>query len=86
MDRRIFDMMNMYDEPTHQKNYMDMSCDMNSDYCRPTPPEFNNGILTMAFVNMQPLESVYETEKGFNRGSLFSNLDKPLHVYGGYDK
>jgi hypothetical protein len=44
----------------------------------------NNGILTMAFVDMQPLESVYESEKALERGTLFPNIDKPF--FGGGNK
>ncbi len=39
-------------------------------------------ILTMAFVNMQPLTAVYDTDTGFSKGTIFPNLDKPLNVGG----
>ncbi len=39
-------------------------------------------VLTMAFVNMQPLTSVYDTDTGFLKGTIFPNLDKPLKVGG----
>ncbi|MDO4608923.1 MAG: spore coat associated protein CotJA [Clostridia bacterium] len=39
-------------------------------------------ILTMAFVNIQPLTSVYDTDTGFSKGTIFPNLDKPLKVGG----
>lgn len=35
-------------------------------------------VLTMAFVNIQPLDSVYSLSEGFRRGSLFPNIDKPF--------
>lgn len=38
--------------------------------------------LTMAFVNVQPLDSVYDTETGFSNGTIFPNIDKPLRVGG----
>ena len=87
MDRRIFDMMDFYkksNETTNnnQEQYPDRC--FNPDYCVATPRDYNNGILTMAFVDMQPLESVYETEKALERGTLFPNLDKPF--YGGRNK
>lgn len=40
-----------------------------------------NDILTMAFVNMQPLENVYELDDAIKQGTLFPNIDKPF--YGG---
>lgn len=39
-------------------------------------------ILTMAFVNMQPLTAVYDTETGFCNGTIFPNLNKPLRARG----
>jgi len=41
----------------------------------------NGGILTMAFVNMQPLESVYPEKTAFCNGTLFPDLNKPF--FGG---
>ena len=54
---------------------------LNGDFCVLTPKNRNDGILTMAFVDMQPLESVYSMSDAFCRGTLFPNLDKPF--YGG---
>lgn len=56
------------------------SC-INDDYCVSAPRDMNDGILTMAFVDMQPLDSVYPPEKALNSGTLFPNIDKPF--YGG---
>ena len=84
MDRRMFDMMDLYNESTERRsenNNQIPDCFFNPDYCVAAPRDFNNGILTMAFVDMQPLESVYETEKSFQRGTLFPNIDKSF--YGG---
>ncbi len=39
-------------------------------------------ILAMAFVNMQPLTAIYDSETGFAKGTLFPNLNKPLRVRG----
>ncbi len=44
-----------------------------------------DGILTMAFVNMQPFDKVYSPADAFCAGTLFPALDKPLLV-GGYKK
>ena len=54
---------------------------IDTDYCVATPPDMNGAILTMAFVDMQPLESVYPTDAAFSSGTLFPNIDKPF--YGG---
>lgn len=56
------------------------SC-INDDFCLAEPFVKNNGILTMAFVDMQPLESVYPENTAFCNGSLFPNITKPF--YGG---
>ncbi len=52
---------------------------INNDYCVLPPRDKNNGILTMAFVDMQPLESVYPPETAFEYGSLFPNINKPFN-------
>ena len=57
---------------------------INTDYCVDTPVARNGGILTMAFVDMQPLESFYPNEMAFSSGTLFPNIDKPF--YGGMKK
>ena len=82
MDRRIFDMMDFYNRSTENNNNEQNpnSC-FNPDYCVAAPKDYNNGILTMAFVDMQPLESVYESEKALERGTLYPNIDKPF--FGG---
>ena len=41
-----------------------------------------NDVLAMAFVNMQPLDTVYSLSESFRRGTLFPDLDKPLLVGG----
>lgn len=86
MDRRIFDMLEMYGRSgsTSRTDNNPKEC-FNDDYCLKT--DYNDdksGILTMAFVNMQPLDSVYETDDGFPRGTIFPNIDKPL--FGGMKK
>lgn len=56
------------------------SC-INDDFCCAEPMARTGGILTMAFVDMQPLESVYPEAESFCKGSLFPNITKPF--YGG---
>jgi len=51
---------------------------INTDYCTPTPRDKNNGILTMVFIDMQPLESVYSPEAALCNGTLFPNINKPF--------
>ncbi len=59
-------------------NYMDMNFPhLREDYS-------DNKVLAMAFVNIQPLDSVYDTERGFCSGTIFPNLNKPLKVGGTY--
>ena len=48
------------------------------DYLNMCPDMQNNDILTMAFVNMQPLDTIYDAEKGFSKGTIFPNINKPL--------
>ncbi len=57
--------------------------------CTGVPPTAANGetacdgmVLAMAYVLSQPLTSVYEPERGFERGTLFPELDKPLATGG----
>lgn len=84
MDRRMFDFSEMYTaSENHRQNDRDTDIPdcFDDDYCVMTPVNRNNGILTMAFVDMQPLDSVYELNEAFDNGTLFSNLNKPF--YGG---
>ncbi len=71
MDRRIFDMLERYNQANGKTQEYLMNADDNSNF---------DGVLTMAFVNMQPLDTVYETEDGFSKGTIFPNIDKPLGV------
>ena len=41
-----------------------------------------DGVLTMAFINPQPFDSVYGLPDGFERGTLFPDLDKPFLAGG----
>ena len=78
MDRRVFEMLEMYNRANNHTN----NNHVNNDYCIKTDYNANaDGILTMAFVNMQPIDSVYEIDEGFHKGTIFPNIDKPF--YGG---
>ncbi|MBE6808977.1 MAG: spore coat associated protein CotJA [Ruminococcaceae bacterium] len=57
---------------------------INTEFCVDSPKGCNEDVLTMAFINMQPLESVYPNETAFSSGTLFPNIDKPF--YGGMRK
>lgn len=51
---------------------------IDNGFCKEGVTQSTKGVLTMAFVNMQPLESVYSTTDAFKKGTLFPNIDKPL--------
>lgn len=85
MDNRYLGLTEMYREasmnnignkPMYNTKIGMNSC-VNDDYCM-TKPQKTNGILTMAFVNMQPLESVYSPETALCNGTLFPNINKPF--------
>ena len=83
MDSRIYEMLEQYKlkNATASNRPHETEC-LNTDYCIETEFGAKDGnILTMAFVNMQPIETVYDTEKGFCQGTIFPNIDKPF--YGG---
>ena len=42
----------------------------------------DNDVLAMAFVNVQPLSAVYDTETAFTCGTLFPCLNKPFTAGG----
>ena len=88
MERRNYDLTQILRDNIPQDDCVNCSkpngmipeC-IDTDFCVNTPAERNGGILTMAFVDMQPLESIYPNETAFSSGTLFPNLDKPF--YGG---
>ena len=88
MDKRYYEYSEMYNKNRMNTGYTEFKgrdakipdC-INNDYCVREPRYRNDGILTMAFVDMQPLESVYPESTAFCNGSLFPNLNKPF--YGG---
>lgn len=78
MDRRMFDMSEFYRtssamQQEHESDKMSCINTENSGDC--TDP------LTMVFINMQPLDSVYPLNEAYDIGTLFPNLNKPF--YGG---
>lgn len=89
MERRPYDLAQILrdnipcddcNRPSDNNGMDNMYC-LNTDYCVETPPDRNGGVLTMAFVDMQPLDTVYPNDTAFSSGTLFPNLDKPF--YGG---
>lgn len=85
MDKRFTDFYSFYNEldglsrrKTAPSTAQITANSQDGESCTLEPKMMNNGILTMAFVNMQPFESVYSTEDGFTRGTIFPCLDKPL--------
>ncbi len=78
MDKRIFDMLEHYKQINNVENKVNLNDDTNYNFCVET--DYNAAdprVLTMAFINMQTLDNVYETEEGFSKGSIFPNIDKP---------
>ncbi|MBE6810705.1 MAG: spore coat associated protein CotJA [Ruminococcaceae bacterium] len=41
-----------------------------------------NGVLAMAFVNSQKINSVYDVDTGFTCGTIYPCLNKPLSAGG----
>ncbi len=82
MDRKIFD-TNFYNYTAKQEQMADdvvKNC-FNTDFCKESPQKDVSDVLTMAFVNIQPLDYVYTENEAFLNGSLFPNITKPF--YGG---
>lgn len=50
--------------------------------CAPAVPPCEGQVVAMAYVPWQTLETVYEAEDGYVRGTVFPELDKPLMVGG----
>ena len=78
MDRRMFDMSEFYrtDAAVQAEAVKDEQPRMQTESSGDCPDP-----LTMVFINMQPLESVYPLNEAFENGTLFPNLNKPF--YGG---
>ena len=78
MDRRMFDMSEFYRtsgamQQEHESDEMSCINTENSGDCADP--------LTMVFINMQPLDSVYTLSEAYCNGTLFPNLNKPF--FGG---
>ena len=87
MEKRIKDFSEEYSnfENMAYRNRFNSRTEMpeclSGDFCISAPRDRNGGILTMAFVDMQPLDEVYSLNEAFCNGTLFPNLNKPF--YGG---
>lgn len=78
MDRRMFDMSEFY-RMSEAVNSAPMKEECDRMKIKST--EECADPLTMVFINMQPLESVYSLNEAYEAGTLFPNLNKPF--YGG---
>lgn len=58
------------------------SCDRAARQTRTAEEECASMVVAMAYVLSQQLDTVYEPENGFPRGTIFPELDKPLLVGG----
>ena len=87
MDKRYLNLAEMYRESsmnnfnskrTSQAMQVNTPACINTNYCVPSPINKNDGILTMVFIDMQPLDSVYSPEAALCNGTLFPNINKPF--------
>ena len=83
MDRKMFDITDFRNHNNLDDRIPQICFDTNA--CNPPKPRSNDGVLTMAFVNMQPLDYVYDDDQAYINGSLFPNINKPFY-YGGLNK
>lgn len=86
MDRKMFD-INDFRNRVNNDNFENTKPQIcfDTNFCKPQETQSSEGILTMAFVNPQPLDYVYEEGMAFNNGTLFPNINKPFY-YGGNNK
>lgn len=81
MEKRLYELLEMQKISNRNSNNQGPvtvpSC-IDGNYCVSEPRQINGGILTMAFVDSQPLESVYEPEQALKCGTLFPNINKPF--------
>lgn len=83
MDRKMFDMSEFYRETRAVSNLNRMPEQQDCVLCR---GDNNDGrrfddcdcALAMVFINMQPLEEIYDPGTAFRNGTLFENLNKPF--------
>ena len=89
MERRFTNYMDFYNaafnkdtnDSHHNAHSVRVPACINTEYCVASPKNRNDGILTMAFVDMQPLESIFSMNDAFKKGTLFPDLCKPF--FGG---
>ena len=53
-----------------------------TNYRMPRDMATENGVLAMAFVNSQKINSVYDVDTGFMCGTIYPCLNKPLSAGG----
>lgn len=58
------------------------NCGNNETATHSQTDQCDNMVVAMAYVPWQTLNTVYEPENAFPRGTLFPELDKPLMVGG----
>lgn len=84
MDRKMFDFndyRNFIAKDDINPDTKPQIC-FDANVCNTPEPQNTADVLTMAFVNIQPLDYVYDEEMAFKNGSLFPNITKPFY-YGG---
>ncbi|MBQ3546956.1 MAG: spore coat associated protein CotJA [Clostridia bacterium] len=86
MDRKMFDFSDYRNSVTNSNGNVDAKPQIcfDTNPCNPPQTQPTQDVLTMAFVNMQPLDYVYDEEKAFQNGSLFPNITKPFYYGGNY--
>lgn len=85
MDRKMFDFNDFRNRVVRngEDNTIPQIC-FNADFCNEIPTQSTDGVLTMAFVNPQPLDYVYDEAQAFTNGTLFPNINKPFYFGGNY--
>ncbi len=86
MDRKMFNFNDFRNRVTNNdmENSMPQIC-FDTNQCNPPQAQSTDGVLTMAFVNVQPLDYVYDEAQAFTNGTLFPNINKQFY-YGGNGK
>ena len=85
MEKRLYEILEMQrfsNKNNGQNSNISIPSCVDGNFCVSEPDQLNGGILTMAFVDSQPLESVYSFEQSLKSGTLFPNLNKPF-LHGG---
>ena len=81
MEKRLYELLEMQrfqNKNNAQNGTISVPSCIDDNFCISEPKQLNGGILTMAFVDSQPLESVYDFEQSLKSGTLFPNLNKPF--------